>query len=211
MKIARRQSEIRQELATLANKAEPTDDETRLMETLNSEYRSNETRYRAALIAEDTERREAGAELETRSDTERAEVLARFEMRQVVLALDEGRALDGATAEVVTEMRGAGGCRGIPIPLEALEVRAGETVAAGTPDPLTTRPIVDRLFANTVASRMGVQAIGIPQGSTEWPVATSGATAGWRMARRRTSQGRRSSIPSTSRCRRTTTTVFRCG
>jgi len=179
VKIARRQSEIRQELATLANKPEPSEDETRSMETLDAEYRSNETRYRAALIAEDEERREAGAELETRSDTERAEILGRFEMRQVVLALDEGRALDGATAEIVSEMRSAGGYRGVPVPLEALEIRAGETVAAGTPDPLTTRPIVDRLFASTVAARMGVQTIAIPQGSTEWPVTTSGATAGW--------------------------------
>lgn len=67
VKIARRQSEIRQALAALVGKTDATADELRSMETLDAEYRSNETRFRAALISEDTERREAGADLETRS------------------------------------------------------------------------------------------------------------------------------------------------
>ena len=116
VKITRRQSEIRQSLAELAAKPEPTDDETRSMDEMDREYRTNETRYRAALIAEDEERKEAGAELETRSADEWAELIGGFEMRQVALALDEGRQLDGQTAEIVTELRSAGGFRGIPVP-----------------------------------------------------------------------------------------------
>ena len=179
VKISRRQSEIRQQLAGLAAKAEPSEDETRSMETLDAEYRVNETRYRASLIAEDTERRDAGAELETREGRERADLLRRFEVRQAVLALDEGRQLDGATAEIVTELRAAGGFRGVPIPLEALERRAGETVASGVPDPKTTHPIIDRLFAPTAAARMGAQMISIPAGEHEWPIVTSAVTAAW--------------------------------
>ena len=178
-KIQKRQSEIRQSLAELAGKDAPTEDETRSMGELDTEYQANETRYRAALISEDTERRDAGAELETRHGSQWNELVGQFEMRQVALALDEGKALSGATAEVVEEMRASGGYRGVPVPIEALEMRAGETVAAGTPDPITTRPIIDRIFAPTVAARMGVQFISIAQGETEWPVATSGATAGW--------------------------------
>ena len=177
VKIARRQSEIRQELATLAAKPTPTEDETRSMEALDGEYRTNETRYRAALIAEDTERREAGADLETRSGQEYAELLGRFELRQVALALDTGRALDGATAEIVSELRNSGGYRGIPVPWAALEQRT--TVAAGTPDPISTRPIIDRLFPDSIAARMGAQMIQIDHGATEWPVTTAGATVGW--------------------------------
>lgn len=177
--IQRRQSEIRQNLSELVGKETPTEDETRSMETLDAEYRSNETRFRASLIAEDTERREAGAELESREDRERDDLLSQFELRQVVMHLDEGRALDGPTAEIVQEMRSSGGYTGTPIPLEALEVRAGETLSTGTPDPMSTRPIVDRLFANTVASRMGVQIVNVGTGSTEWPLVTSGAMAGW--------------------------------
>ncbi|MGJ3230248.1 MAG: phage major capsid protein [Oceanicaulis sp.] len=179
VKITRRQSEIRQKLAELVGKDTPSDDETREIETLDSEYRSNETRYRAALIAEDEERREAGEELETRGAKEWADMLAGFELRQVALALDEGRPLEGRTAEIVQELRSKGGFQGVPVPFEALEQRAGETVASGTPDPVRTAPIIDRLFPASVASRMGVSMITIGQGETEYPVATSGVTAGW--------------------------------
>lgn len=179
VKIQRRQSEIRQALAGLVGKASPTDDETRAMESLDAEYRTNETRLRASLIAEDTERREAGADLETRAGREWNDMIAGFQMRQVIAALNEGRNLDGKTAEVVTELRNAGGYRGIPVPLLALEARAGETVSTGTPDPLQTRPIIDRLFPASVAARMGAQMIAIGSGAVEWPVATSTVSAGW--------------------------------
>ena len=177
--IQRRQSEIRQELAELVGKTDPTDTETRSMESLDREYRQNETRYRAALIAEDTERREAGSELETRSDREFAEIMAGFEMRQVALALDEGRELSGQTAEIVQELRSQGGFRGIPVPWQALEVRTGETLSTGTPDPVSTRPIIDRLFPASVAGRMGAQSIAIDSGAAEYPVVTSSVSAGW--------------------------------
>lgn len=179
VKIARRQSEIRQALAELAGNATLSEDEVRKMDELDREYRSNETRYRAALIAEDTERRDAGSELETRSAQDWADLMAGFEMRQVALALDEGRQLDGQTAEIVAELRSAGGFRGIPVPWQALEVRAGETVASGTPNPIQTRPIIDRLFPDSVAARMGAQMISIDAGAVEWPVTTSAVTAGW--------------------------------
>ena len=177
VKIARRQSEIRQALAALVGKTDATADELRQMEALDVEYRQNETRFRAALVAEDTERREAGADLETRSGNEWRDLVAGYELRQVVLSLDEGRALSGRTAEVVSELRSAGGFRGVPIPWGALEVR--NTVAAGTPNPIETRPIIDRLLPDSVASRMGAQMIEIGAGLIEWPVTTSSVTAGW--------------------------------
>jgi HK97 family phage major capsid protein len=179
LKISRRQSEIRQTLAGLVGKTTPTEDETRQMESLDSEYRTNETRYRAALVAEDQERRDAKDALETRGSNEWAELIGKFEMRQVALALDEGRALDGATAEVVSELRGKGGYRGMPVPWLALERRVGETVASGVPDPKVTRPIIDRLFADSVASRMGAQIIAIDSGAVEYPITTSSVSAGW--------------------------------
>lgn len=179
VKIARRQSEIRQALAELVGKETPTEDETRQMTTLDGEYRSNETRYRASLITEDTERREAGDELETRSDREWQDLVGRFELRQVAFALDEGRALSGATKEIVDELRQAGGYQGIPIPLAALETRAGETLAADQVNPRAIRPIIDRLFPGSVAAQLGVQNINITSGELAFPVATSGAVFGW--------------------------------
>src|SRR3546814_16950382 len=106
-------------------------------------------------------RPDAGEERETRGDREYADRLRRFEVRQVALHYDEGRQLDGATAEIVQEMRSKGGYRGIPVPLAALEQRVGETVASGTPDPVQTRPIIDRLFPDSIAGRMGGHVISI--------------------------------------------------
>ena len=179
VKFQRRQSEIRQALAGLVGKETPTEDETRSMDTLDKEYRLNETRYRAALIAEDGERRDAGAELETRTDRQFADLIGHFELRQIALALDEGRALTGQTAEVVQELRAQGGFQGMPVPWMALERRAGETIASGVLNPLQTRPVIDRLFPESVAARMGAQMITIDSGLTEWPVVTSSVTAGW--------------------------------
>lgn len=176
-KLELRRSEIRQNLAELANIETPSEDEVRKMSDLDVEYRAKEAQYRAALVSEDEERREAGAELETRSGTEWAEMMAGFEMRQVALALDEGRSIDGQTGEIVTELRSAGGYRGVPVPWQALEVR--NTVSSGTPDPVSTRPIIDRLFPDSVAAKMGAQMINIGTGEAEWPVVTSAVSAGW--------------------------------
>jgi HK97 family phage major capsid protein len=179
VKVARRQSEIRQALAEMAG-AETLTDETRAkMDTLDREYQDNERRFRAALICESEEREKAKGELETRSDRQWSDLVAGFELRQVALALDEGRTLDGRTAEVVAELRGAGGFRGVPVPWQALEVRTGETVASGTPDPISTRPIIDRLFPASVAGAMGAQMISIESGEIEWPVVTSAVSTGW--------------------------------
>lgn len=179
VKITRRQSEIRQALAGLVGKEKPTEDEVRNIEAMDLEFRNNETRYRAALITEDGERREAGAELETRSGRQWDDLVQGFELRQVALHLDEGRALDGRTAEVVQELRSKGGSRGVPVPWLALERRAGETIASGTPNPLQTRPIIDRLFPDSVSAKMGAQSISIPSGLVEWPVVTSAVAAAW--------------------------------
>lgn len=178
-KIELRKSEIRQSLSELVGKENPTEDEVRSMDALDKEYRTAEVKYRAALISEDSERREAGAEMETRSDKEWSQMLDRFEVRQVALALDEGASLSGATKEIVEELRSQGGFRGIPLPLMALEQRAGETVTSGLYEPKQTRDIIARIFPNSVAARIGVQSVNIPQGTVEYPVATAGAVAGW--------------------------------
>lgn len=179
VKTTQRQSEIRQNHFELAGKKTPSEDEVRQVDKLDREYRSNETRYRAALIAEDTERRDAGSELETREGQEWTDLIDGFEVRQIAAALDHGHQIDGRTAEVVTELRSKGACQGLPVPWEALETRAGETIASGTPDPLQTRPIIDRLFPGSVAAQRGAQMISIDHGEIEWPVVTQGASVGW--------------------------------
>ncbi|UOA32199.1 hypothetical protein DSM110093_01984 [Sulfitobacter sp. DSM 110093] len=178
-KLELRRSEIRQNLAELAGSETLTDETRSKIDDLDREYQDTERKYRAALISEDDERREAGAELETRSEREWGELASRFEVRQVALALDEGRQLDGATAEMVEELRSVGGFRGIPVPLEALETRAGETLAGGVPDPIRTMPTIERLFAGSSATQMGARMINVGVGEIEYPVATGGAQPGW--------------------------------
>jgi hypothetical protein len=87
--------------------------------------------------------------------------------------------LDGATAEMVQELRNAHGFQGIPVPLEALETRAGETLAGGVPDPIRTMPTIDRIFAGSAATQMGCRMINVGVGEIEYPVATGGAQPGW--------------------------------
>jgi HK97 family phage major capsid protein len=180
-KIQRRQSEVRQQLAALAGKEKPSEDELRSMSELDKEYGVLEQRYRASLIAEDTERREAKDELETRSDREFGELIDKFELRQVASFLDTGDALSGPTAEVVSELRAKHGFRGVPVPYAAfaLERRAGETIASGVFDPKRTMPVLDRLFPSAAASKMGASIINIDSGLVEWPVVTSAVEAGW--------------------------------
>lgn len=179
VKITRRQSEIRQQLSELVGKEKPSEDEVRSLETLDTEYRTNEKRYRASLIAEDEERKAANDDFETRAEKEWSDLSSRFELRQVALALDEGATLSGETAEIVQEMRSQGGYRGIPVPYSALEQRAGETIASGTPDPKMTAPIIDRIFADSVTGRMGARVVNINSGLQEYPVVTSAVSAGW--------------------------------
>lgn len=180
--IQRRQSEIREKLATLAAAEKPTDEQRSEMVALEGEYTTNETRFRAALIAEDAERRAADKKLETRSGDEWAKLVRGFELRQVALSLDEGAPLTGATAEVVKELRGKQGYRGVPVPLEALERRAGETVATNLPNPTAIAPLIDRLFPGTVAGAMGASFVNIASGSNEWPVVTDGVAVAWASA-----------------------------
>lgn len=181
VKIQKRNSEIRQQLAVLVGKDKPDENEVRSMSDLDTEYQTNEAKFRAALIVEDTERREAKGELETRSEKQFSDLIDKFELRQVAAHLDTGDKIDGATAEVIAELRSHGSYRGLPVPFEALalEKRAGETIASGTPSPLNFAPIIDRLFPDSVSARMGAQMISIAQGTNEYPITSSSVSAGW--------------------------------
>ena len=179
-KIAKRQSEIRQSLAELAANETPDENEQRSLKELNREFAVNESRYQGALIAEDNERREAGADLETREGSEWDKLLSNFEVRSVFAHVGNGdnAPLNGPTAEVVQEMRSKGGYTGTPIPFEILEQRA-DTTSATVPDPVTTRPLIDALFPDSVAAQMGARMIAINSGAEEYPVNTSKVTTAW--------------------------------
>lgn len=178
-KIQRRQSEIRQQLATLAGIENPADEQRSQLAALDSEYGVNEQRFRAALISEDTERRSADEALGDSKTTEWSKLVEQFEVRQAIRHLDDGAPLSGATAEAVQEMRSAGGYQGVPIPLMALEQRSGETIASGVVNPVDFKPIIARLFPDSVAARLGGNMVNVGKGASEYPVTSSAITAGW--------------------------------
>lgn len=179
VKIQRRQSEIRTALTELVGKDTPTDDETRSIEAMDTEYRANETKYRAALTLEDHERREAGEELETRSSTEWDAMVDNFQLRQVANHYAENAPLSGQTHEVVTELRSQGGYQGVPVPWQALEKRVGETTSATTPNPVRTMPLIDRLFPQSVAAQLGGSLVNVGTGNLEYPISTAQTAVGW--------------------------------
>lgn len=179
-RIQKRQSEIRANLAELAANENLNEDEQRSLGELNREYSVNESRYQAALTAEDAERREAGDELETREAGEWDALVDQFEVRSVFanLAGGENSPLSGATKEVVDEMRSKGSYTGTPVPWEALEQRAA-TTSATVPDPVRTQNIIDALFPGSVASQMGARMIAINNGAQEYPVNVNKINVAW--------------------------------
>ena len=122
--------------------------------------------------------------METRSNKEWADLVGKFEIRQVARLLDEGRALDGPTAEIVQELRSHGGYQGSRCP-DGVERRTGETVAAGPPDPSNVGRIIDRFPG------LGRRPHGRGddqhriQAARPYPVTTSSVSAGWAASERR--------------------------
>lgn len=180
-KIQMRQSEIREKMANLQKADKLTDQQKAEIRSLGSEYADNEAKYRAALIAEDADRKAANDALgDNGAANEWRKLIDKFEVRQVVGVLAEsGGTLQGQTKEVVQEMRNVGGYRGVPIPLEVLETRAGETKADDVANPVQTRPIIDRLFPGSVMQRMGVQLVNVGAGALEYPIVSSAIQADW--------------------------------
>lgn len=169
------------ELSTFAS-ADPSDESRTRFDALDKEIRTLDGDILRAEKLAEYERRDAPGKIiasQDRGEREYADLVGKFELRQVALHLDEGRALNGPTAEIVSELRNRGGYRGVPIPWGALELRSGETVASGTPNPMRTAPIIDRLFAESVAARMGADMIAIDSGDVEYPVTTSSVSAAW--------------------------------
>lgn len=117
------------------------------------------------------------SENETREGRQWSDMLPGFDARQVAALTKEGGRFTGRTAEAVEGLRSQDNPLHLPVPPAAVEMRARETVASGTADPVATRLVVDRLLAGSVAARMGGEVISIPSGQAEWPVATSAVSA----------------------------------
>ena len=118
------------------------------METLDAEYRHE----RDALPRRaDRRRSRNGAKprtsLETRGDKEYAELIDKFELRQVALALDEGRAARRRNGRNGAGARAKGGYRGVPMPWRRSGKARGRDRSPAARRTRSARlPIIDRHF-----------------------------------------------------------------
>ena len=180
-RLALRLSEIRQRLNEISGLPgdQVTDEIRSESDALAIEYRSSETQYRAAVIAEDTERREAEAEFDagTAGDgtpTEVRALLARVGIAEHVGAAIEQRALSPEACELNSALEMRAGA----FPLRLLAPPAPETRATTTADAETvTGTWLDRLFAETCAAHVGVTMRSVAPGVAAFPVTTAGAAA----------------------------------
>lgn len=186
-KLQLRASEIRSRLNEL-NGTESLDDEARSeMDRLTSEYQDVERRSRAAMIAEDTETRNAADKFAAATDGESAEVRSlrqRVSIRDYLTPAQAGIGIMGAAKEfnAALECRAASEDGGVCVPwamLETespLEMRAdASTTTAALDGPETQRPILQRLFGSKgLLEYLGVRFDGVPAGKTEWPLLTGG-------------------------------------
>ena len=163
-KIELRRSKIRERLGEISKlEGDAYTDEVKAEErSLQDEFGGLEARHRTAIIAEseEAEQREAeagnGLDPETR---ERVELRSKASLTNYLVAAAKGRMTDGAEAE----LQQAAGVQGIPLELWDVPVPAEQRSTeerAITPAPGTVGvnldPIRPAVFANSVATRLGI-------------------------------------------------------
>ena len=149
-------SETRQRLNALSVLESPSADETREMEALSGEYQSLEVRHRAAIIAEDAdiERAKGAHEDMNAEQRERVELRSKAYLGAFLKAALAGKQVTGAEAE----LQAACGIDGIPLELwDVPETRADATTNAPGTVGVNLDVIRPAVFANSIASRLGIE------------------------------------------------------
>ena len=181
-KLALKLSETRQKINELlaVNETELTDEQRSELSTLTADYPQTEERYRAALIAEETEAQDGGG-----AGDDEARELAELESRSSVgdiFAHALGIAqIDGATAELQTEL----GLHSNQVPLALIRQRQapGERVEARAvtpaPDNVGTNQaeIIPAVFPAGAAAFLGVDMPTVGTGEAVYPVLTNNTPA----------------------------------
>ncbi len=185
-RLTLRASEIRQRLNEIAGlDGDAMTDETRAeSDRLGTEYRDVETRRRAAIIAEDVETRETATEPGDAEHRERVELRGRASLGRYLSAAFAGRAPDG----VESEYGAACGAPAGQIPLDLwesdrVETRADAVSPAGSTTGQSLAPVQPYVFADSIASRLGVDMPSVGSGSHSWaristPLTASARTKG---------------------------------
>ena len=171
--LALRASEIRAKLAEYAGADGELGDEAKAdIAKLRTEYTDVETRYAAAVTAEDVRETETTESAESR---EFRELRAKVSLTEYISAASEKRSVEGAELEFNQALKM--GSHKFP-----LELLAPVEERAKTDTDTVTRPVrwLDRLFSVGAASRVGVTFESVPSAAASYPIITAGASGAQR-------------------------------
>ena len=162
-KISVRKSEVRSELAALAEQATLSKEDSESVDTLRGELATLEKRWRAAIAAEDT----APVAPETR---ELSALTQDASLGRALKSIAEMRALDGAEGELQSEC----GLSGNSIPWQLLERRAVSPAPTDVAETMDSS-ILGRVFPMSSLDFINAERIMVDAAERIFPVLTAGA------------------------------------
>ena len=187
--LRERASKERGKMAELALVDELNDEQRAELDRIEAGTPDLERQLRAAQVAVDTEEAEQRAAGDAArkpegdaEDRERAELRAKVSLAGYVKAAVEKRSADGAEGEYLDSLKlsRVGGLGGAAFPLELLAPPVEERATTDANTTTMPRRWLDRLFAGTAASALGVTMESVPAGEASYPITSAGASAAQR-------------------------------
>ena len=161
--------ELRAKLNELAGLDDLDAEQRASLDSVTTEYQTNESQLKVALLAEDAEETRALAESPDTGKRERAQLIERANVGMIFDAALEQRQTDGAERELQTEY----GLQANQIPLAMLEVRATATANAPANVGQNQAEIIPVVFPQSAASFLGVGMPTLGVGEAVYPVMTA--------------------------------------
>ncbi len=138
--------------------------------TLQTEYADLELRHQAAIVADGVTETETATDPDAEA-RERLELRGRVSIVDYIDAASNGRDVSGAASEYNAALE----IRGDRFPLELLAPDdLEERATTDTDGRVTQQSWIDRLFATTMARRVGVTFASVAPGQVSYPVTTAG-------------------------------------
>ena len=164
-----RQSEIRSRLSQLSAVENPDLEQRGELDTLSTEFQSNESRLRALIITDNQQRIETPSE-----DHQLRQLELRASVGEIFDSLRSGRPVEGATAELQKELKLDKGMIPLSLITGPLETRAAATI---TGDVQTNQqPVVRAVFPGSVSDFLAIDQPTVAVGESSYPVITTSAT-----------------------------------
>ena len=151
----------------------PDDGEDSKRDELTAQYQSLESRYRAAIVTEDT--REVDSHGGTAEGRELGRMRDRASLSEYIREVTSGHTLEGAEKDFRAAVLG----EDLPgyMPIDMLEMRADAVSNSGAAIQDNQMPIFNRVFNRGSSGYLGVMMPSVPVGSTSYPRLSAGTTA----------------------------------